>query len=201
MFAGPLFVLVGLTEALTREGFDLTRHAWSLLSNGDLGWIHISLMVITGLLTMAGAAGMRRALRAAGGRGRTWGPLLIAGYGAGVFLAGPLVADPALGFPPGTPDGPPTQVTLPGILHFVVAALGFLCLIAACFVFARRFAGQGERGWAAYSAVTGIAFFAAFAGVASGSATPAINVAFTVAVVLAWAWLTLLAAWLRRAHP
>src|SRR5262249_41571605 len=104
IIAGPLYVLVGLTEALTREGFDLTRHAWSLLSNGDLGWIHMALMVTTGLLTIAGAAGMRRGLQVAGDRGRTWGPLLVGVYGAGVFAAGFLVADPMLGFPPGTPD-------------------------------------------------------------------------------------------------
>lgn len=37
--AGPLFTVVGLTQAFTRPGFDLTRHALSLLENGDLGWI------------------------------------------------------------------------------------------------------------------------------------------------------------------
>jgi hypothetical protein len=35
--AGPFFTIVGLTQAFTRPGFDLTRHALSLLSNGDLG--------------------------------------------------------------------------------------------------------------------------------------------------------------------
>ena len=199
MLAGPLFMIVGLTEALTRPGFDPTRHAWSLLSNGDSGWIHMALMVVTGLLTIAGAAGMRRALPRGGaaGRGRTWGPLLVGLYGTGVFAAGLLVADPALGFPPGTPDGPPTQFTLHGILHFVAAGIGFLSLIAGCFVFARRFAAVGRRGWAAYSVATGIVFFAGFAGVASGSATPAINVAFTIAVGLAWAWVTAVSAYLR----
>jgi hypothetical protein len=27
--AGPLYVAVSLIQALTRDGFDLTRHAWS----------------------------------------------------------------------------------------------------------------------------------------------------------------------------
>jgi hypothetical protein len=35
--AGPLFIMVGLLQAFTREGFDLRRHPLSLLSNGDLG--------------------------------------------------------------------------------------------------------------------------------------------------------------------
>lgn len=33
--AGPLFTVVGLIQAFTRPGFDLTRHALSLLENGD----------------------------------------------------------------------------------------------------------------------------------------------------------------------
>src|SRR2546425_414205 len=36
VIAGPVYVLVSLAQALTRDGFDLTRHAWSLLSNGGL---------------------------------------------------------------------------------------------------------------------------------------------------------------------
>jgi uncharacterized protein DUF998 len=68
--AGPRYVLVSLTEALTRDGFDLARHQWSLLSNGDLGWIHIANLVVTGLVTVAFAVGLRHALRP--GRGGTW---------------------------------------------------------------------------------------------------------------------------------
>src|SRR4051795_8339662 len=63
VIAGPAYVVVSLTEALTRDGFDLTRHAWSMLSNGDLGWIHITTLVVTGLMIIAFAAGLRRSLR------------------------------------------------------------------------------------------------------------------------------------------
>ena len=197
--AGPVYIVVSLIQALTREGFDLTRHAWSLLENGDLGWIQISNLVVTGLLVVACAIGMRRALEA--GRGRTWGPLLIGGYGLGLIGAGLLIADPSLGFPPGTPDGPPVQVTLPGILHFVFAGLGFLSLIAACLVFARRFAAYGQPGWAAYSVVTGVIFLAAFAGIASGSVIAWLNVAFTISVVITWVWVSALSARLMRRLP
>ena len=54
----------GLAEALTRSGFDITRDDLSLLANGPLGWVHITLLVVTGLMTVAGAVGLRRALRA-----------------------------------------------------------------------------------------------------------------------------------------
>ncbi len=46
--AGPLYLIVGLTQALTRPGFDITRHDLSLLSNGDLGWVQISNFVLSG---------------------------------------------------------------------------------------------------------------------------------------------------------
>ena len=53
--AGPLFVVVALLQSYTRDGFDLKRHPFSLLSLGDLGWIQIANFVIVGLLFTAGA--------------------------------------------------------------------------------------------------------------------------------------------------
>ncbi len=72
MVGGPLFVVVGLAQALTRHGFDLTRQALSLLTLGNAGWIQIASFLVTGALAMAFATGMRRALR--GGPGGTWAP-------------------------------------------------------------------------------------------------------------------------------
>jgi hypothetical protein len=190
--AGPLYIIVGMTQMLTRAGFDPARHALSLMSNGDLGWIQIANFLVTGSLVLAAAVGMHRVLHP--GRGGTWGPLLIGLYGLGLIGAGFFVADPALGFPPGTPPGPPVTVSLHGMLHFASGGVGFLGLIAACFVFARRYAALQQRGWAAYSAATGLAFLTAFFGIASGSNNAWIIVAFTAAVVLAWLWLSLVAA-------
>jgi hypothetical protein len=50
VLAGPLYVGVSLAQALTRDGFELTRHAWSLLSNGSLGWLQIANFLVTGLM-------------------------------------------------------------------------------------------------------------------------------------------------------
>jgi hypothetical protein len=41
---------------------------------------------------------------------------------------------------------------------------------------------------------TGVIFLAAFAGIASGSGAPALNVAFAVAVLLGWTWVSVMAA-------
>ena len=195
--AGPVYVGVSLAQALTREGFDLTRHSWSLLSTGDLGWIQITNFVVTGLLTAAGARGMRRALR--GGRVGTWGPQLIGLYGVSLIAAGAFVADPMDGFPARTPAGPPAVFTWHSLMHLVSGAIGFLGLIAGCLVFARRFAAAGERGWAVYSAITGVFFLAAFFGIASGSSSPVTVLAFVAAVLLAWSWVSALSARLRSA--
>jgi hypothetical protein len=77
--AGPVYIGVGLAQALLRPGFDITRHDLSLLANGELGWIQIGNFVLSGVLVIAGALGLRRTLR--NRPGRTWGPLLLAGYG------------------------------------------------------------------------------------------------------------------------
>jgi Protein of unknown function (DUF998) len=188
--AGPFYVVVSLAQALTRDGFDLARHPWSLLSNGGLGWVQITNFLLTGLLTVGCAVGVRRAL------GGTWAPRLIAAYGVSLIAAGVFRADPALGFPRGTPADAAT-VSWHGTLHFVAGAVGFTCLIAACFVLARRFGADGRRGWATYSRITGVLFLAGFVGIASGGGNPVTNVAFVVAVVLAWSWLTAVAVHLR----
>jgi hypothetical membrane protein len=194
VIAGPLYIVVGLLQMLIRPGFDIRRHAFSLLSNGDLGWIQIANFLIAGLLTIAGAVGMWQVLR--GSRGGTWGPLLVGLYGLGLIGAGIFRADPALGFPPGTPEDA-TAISGHGMLHLLSGGIGFLCFVAACFVFARRFAALQQPRWAAYSIATGVIFFAAFVGIASGSKGP-VSVAFAVAVVIAWVWISLMAARLKR---
>jgi hypothetical protein len=195
--AGPLYVAVSLAQALTRDGFDLSRHAWSLLANGDLGWIQIANFIVAGAMTVAGAVGLRRAFasrpqasgpHAAEPRGRRWGPVLLAGYGVSLIGAGVFRADPALGFPVGTPDAS-TAMSWHGALHFAVGGVGFAGLIAACFVLASRFTRTGSRGLAWFSRITGVVFLAGFAGIASGSAGPT-TLAFVAAVLVAWAWVS-----------
>ena len=190
VIAGPVYLIVGLVQAFTRSGFDITRHDLSLLSNGDLGWIQVANFLVSGLLVIAGAFGMRLALH--DGRGKTWGPLLVGVYGLGLIGAGIFKADPAMGFPAGTPADA-TTISSQGLLHFITGGIGFLALIAACFVFARRFTALHQRGLAAYSLVTGVVFFLGFVGIASGSGNSWTVLGLWIGVVFAWTWISVMA--------
>jgi hypothetical protein len=194
VLAGPVYLLVYFVQAFTRPGFDIARHPASVLSNGDLGWIQVTSFVVTGLLLLAGAVGLRRALHP--GRAGTWGPLLLGLSGLAMIAAGVFAADPMDGFPPGTPAGPPTSLSTTGTLHFVTALVGFTAWIALCFVFARRFASRGERGWAIFSIITGVLFPAGFLGSGMGPV-----LAFVGAVVLMLVWISAVLARVRSEVP
>ncbi|MEV0590647.1 DUF998 domain-containing protein [Nonomuraea cavernae] len=161
--AGPLFVATVVVQELTRDGFDPVRHALSQLSLGDSGWIQTANFVVSGLLVLVSAVGLRRLLHP--GPAGTWGPLLIGLYGFGLIWGGVFPTDPAAGFPPGTPDVV-SEPSWHGMLHNLAPVFTGLTLIVACLVFARRFARLGQRGWAAYCLVTAPAYlvlgFAAF---------------------------------------
>jgi hypothetical protein len=175
---------------MVRDGFDITRHSLSLLANGGGGWLHSAMMVTTGLLTVLGAAGLARSFPPE--HRSPWAVRGLTLFGLGVAAAGLLRADPADGFPVGTPDGPPDTVTWHGIGHLAAGGVGFLGLILACLVLARWFHRRNQPGWAVFSVVTGVYYFVSFAGIASGAGNAAINLAFTVAVILGWTWIPLL---------
>ena len=179
--AGPFYVAVSLAQALTRDGFDLTRHPWSLLENGSLGWIQSANLALTGAMVAAFAVGLARA-----GTGR-WASRLLAMYGAGLVGAAVFTADPMAGFPVGADETP----TWHGALHLASGGIGFLAMVAACLMLGRRFAAAGSRGWALSARVTGVAFLAAFAGITTGSTSATLP--FVAGVLLSFGWLTALA--------
>jgi hypothetical membrane protein len=197
VLAGPCYVIVVAAQAATRAGFDPARHPASVLANGPLGWIQITNFLLTGAMTIAAGVGVYRAIGS--GRAR-WAGVLIAGYGTGLVAAGIFRADPAPGFPPSTHnDG--ELVSWHGVLHLVSATCGFTCLVAACFVCAAWFGRARRRGWAWFSGFAGGFFAATFVALASGSGSPASMLAFTAAVVMAWAWLAAVSVHLyREAH-
>ena len=88
-------------------------------------------------------------------------PRLIGLYGAGLMAAGLFRADPADGFGPGAPAGKAAHISWHGDGHLIAASIGFIALIAACFVDRPLPLPPGAPGLAIYSRITGIAFLAA----------------------------------------
>jgi hypothetical protein len=192
----PVFAVVSLAQAFTRQGFDLTRHPLSVLSNGSLGWIQITNFLVSGVLAVAGAVGLRRALR--GTPGGTWAPRLIGINGIGMMAAGVFRMDPADGFPVGTPAGQPAGMSWHSYLHMAAGSVAFVALIAACFVLGRHFSRGGRRGFAVASRAAGLALAAgdgwAMTGGRAGSLT------LCVGVLTAMIWVSVVAAWLRACY-
>ncbi|MEU4396882.1 DUF998 domain-containing protein [Kribbella sp. NPDC023855] len=190
LVAGPLYTAVWLGQAATREGFDITRHPASLLANGGPGWIQTVNFVVAGILSIAAAVGLRRSIA---GRGSRWAPRLLGAYGVGLLLAAIFPADPASGFPAGTPADY-AEISARGMGHFVAGTIGFTGLIAGCLVMAAHYRSTGQAGWARYSTVTGVLFFGAFAGLMAGAGKPVTITAFGVAIVLGWSWIAAICA-------
>lgn len=191
--AGPLFLGAGLLQGLTRDGFDFTRNALSQLSLGDLGWIQVTAFLLTGVLVIAGAVGMRQALRDA--PGGTWAPRLIGVFGASFLLAGAFAADPGAGFPAGAPEARAASLSTHGAIHMFSGMVGYLALCAAFFVLARHFAAQNRRGWAVASRIAPAGILAGFAG------SVATILAFTAGAGLGLLWLTVATTRLMAATP
>ena len=189
---GPMYVIVTLAQALTRDGFDMRQHRFNLLTAGDLGWIHQLNMVLVGVLTVLFAFGVSQMLRT--GRGAVWAPRLLGLFGLAYIVGGVLTADPVAGFPPGT---------TPEMVHHTVQAavqnasrsVSTLLLIATSLVFARWFAAEGRRGWAwIYGTAIPVVFLALTAvGFAVG-----VNPVAPAFLATAWIWMTALAVHLYR---
>ncbi|WP_406284579.1 DUF998 domain-containing protein [Streptomyces sp. NBC_00209] len=191
--AGPLFLGAGLIQGLTRDGFDFTRNALSQLSLGSLGGIQVAAFLLTGVLLVAGALGMRQALRDA--PGGIWAPRLIGVFGASFVLAGLFTADPGAGFPDGAPEARAVSMSTHGAIHMFSGMVGYLALCAAFLVLARHFAAQNQRGWAVSSRIMPAGILV---GLVGSSSTV---LAFTVGAGLGLLWLTAVTTRLMAAAP
>ena len=189
---GPLYVAVTLAQALTRAGFDMRHHRFTLLTAGDLGWIHQSNMVLVGVLTVLFAIGVRRMLRE--GRGALWGPRLLGLFGAAYVFGGLWTADPVAGFPLGT-TAEMVRTTWQGAVQNGSRGASSLLLIAASLVIAGWFAAEGRRAWAwFYGAAIPLVFVALTAvGFALG-----VNPVAPAFLATPWIWVTALAVHLYR---
>ena len=182
----PLFVVVFLVEGPFPAGYSPLRHPVSSLALTEFGWVQDVTFVVTGLLLLGFAAGLRD-------HGR-WLPLLVAVVGIGLIGAGFFPTDPVGGYPVAL-----TERTVQGHLHDAFSGLVFGGLPAACLVSARRSGGP----WARYSVVTAVVFLAGFVlagvGFAQGNALAPVGGLFQrITIIVGFAWLTALAGRLLR---
>lgn len=196
VFAGPFFTLSWLIQGAIRPDYSPLRHPISSLAIGESGWVQTATFIVTGLLVVALAFGLRRVLLARNAPARL-APILITAIGLGLIGAGLFVTDPMNGYPPGTPLLP-ADYSVAGRLHRSLSALVFLALPTLCFVFARLLARWKEAGWSAYSWGTGGAFIAAF--VAStlgflqiGGLESYAGLLQRTTLTIGWTWMMLLA--------
>ena len=194
---GPFYLIVGLIQAFVRDGFSFARHSLSILANGPGGWVQSANFALSGLMVIAAAVGFWRMpaprLRAASG--------FLGAYGVFVFAASIFRADPMDGFPVGTPLGVPTTMTTMGMLHFVVGTLGFVCFAISGFCAIRPLSRRKDRFLMLLSLFSGLSILVGFFGAVliPGISSPTAGIWF--AVVVGWAWLSLLSLKLYRIAP
>jgi hypothetical membrane protein len=205
---GPaVFVVVFLIDdtvpAIRPVGYNPLRHPVSGFAIGEHGWIQTADFLLTGLLLLGFAIGLRAALRRYGAG--TGVSVLFFLMAVGLIGAGVFTADPIGGYPPGTPAIPEAR-TMHGALHDAFSALLFLGLPAACCLIGYRFARSGHRWWAAYSIGTAAAFLAGFILAGMGFAQHPTFVAIggllqRLTVVAGLVWIAALALHLIRQSP
>jgi hypothetical membrane protein len=193
---GPIvFVAVFTVLGAMTPGYDPMRQFVSLLSLSDLGWVQTASFLASGLLIVGAAAGLRRVLRA--GTGSRWAPVAVGLAGLGLLIAGIFPTDPVQGYPPGTPLEMPSAASWHAGLHVFGALLFFAGLPLGAIVLARRFASNGERGWAVSSAASGLVMLVANAVTSAAPGTVGIvpdvaGLLQRVSIVSGLAWLALL---------
>ncbi len=153
---------------------------------------------------VAAAVGMARALRVlGGGPGTVWGPRLgRASTASGSSAAGVFVADPMNGFPAGTPDGPPTAVSVGGVGH-IVARRGSGSSASSPGPWSSR-GTTPPRAAAAWRGSPGSPACSSCWPSSASRAGPRArwsSSAFWVAVILAWTWLAVISVDLYRRTP
>lgn len=153
--AGPVVFVGGfLVLGATRPDYDPVRQFVSLLSLTSIGWSMALVFVLSGLLVLGSALGLRRALRF--GPGSRWVPIGVGLAGAGLVLAGLFPTDAIQGYPPGAPTVMPSSASPTAAVHLAGALLLFLFLPVAAIVAGFRLQVEGRRRAATGSVACGV---------------------------------------------
>lgn len=182
----PIFIGVSLLLTVVSPPFSLARHEISLLLVGQFGWLQMANFILTGVLGLAFAIGLWRNLH--GQKAGTWGPILLGVFGIAFLLAGVFHPDPQLGYPVGAPMGVPAPQTSASTIHSLAFSILALAIIAAGFVFARRFIAEGKRSLGIYSLINSLAIitFVMLGGVSMESGNGGIYLFGAAVTISSW---------------
>ncbi|MEU8227871.1 DUF998 domain-containing protein [Kribbella sp. NPDC048915] len=184
--AAILFVGVAGVEGSIRPAFDWDRHAISMLSLGERGWVMVATFLVTGALVMWVAA----SLRAVDAR-RRWVSRLVTAFSIGLILAGFFPAPRGQGFPAGTPSNLEPEMTTTAILHSVAFQLAFTSLIVAAVLMTVAYARERRPRWALFSGFSAVLIPVLIA--LGATRTIPTGIGFYLASCVAWAWLAAVA--------
>jgi hypothetical protein len=112
-------VAVSFAQVPFRDGFDITRHAFSFLLVGPGGWLQMLNYLAAGSRYVIAGFGLRRNL---GGPTGGTAQILATTLGAGLVVAGLFPPPPSCGYPPGAPPAAPDQISATAILHGIPPA-------------------------------------------------------------------------------
>lgn len=193
--AGPVFIGTYTITGRVASEYDRRRDAVSTLARTDIGWTQTLNFFVSGLLTWAGAAGFRRALRSGTGAGAL--PVLVGAVAMGLIGAGLFATD--------TPEETAREgLSRRGALHVASAVPFFVGLPAACAVAAARFTQEEKSAAKVISANAGaVSITAATLAGAAFSRTEGRLFRWggffqRISVVTGFAWLTYVALLVRR---
>jgi hypothetical protein len=191
--SGPAFCATFVVLGRSQRAYDPRRQAISDLARSQLAPFQVLNFLVSGALTIAGAVGVRRALRP--GACSAALPACVAAVGAGKIAAGIFATDTE------EEMAAAGHLSRRGALHVASAVPVFVCMPLAAAFGARRMAADGRRGRAALSLACGITSITAAAatGATMDPDHPRAGRSGTfqrIAVVSGLGWLSLLCHWL-----
>ncbi|MFC5820752.1 DUF998 domain-containing protein [Nonomuraea harbinensis] len=180
-----LFVVTFVLDGWTRPGYRPVRHAVSALALGPRGWVQGANFIVCGAAITAGAVAV------AGALGSVPLAVVIGVFGLSLVASGVFPMDPMRGYPPGTSEETPTEVSKAHKLHDYAGALVFFALPAAALIAAFVLPETGWKWYSALTAAAGTAGFLAF-GHAWETDHPKAGLVQRATIVVGWVWLGLL---------
>ncbi|TDC87020.1 DUF998 domain-containing protein [Actinomadura sp. 7K507] len=179
------FVVTFLLDGWTRPGYRPVRHPVSALALGSRGWLQTANFVLCGSLITAGAGALAEP------PGNVALAVVVGVFGVSLVASGVFPMDAMRGYPPGTPDETPADLSLRHKLHDWAGMLvfGSLPIAAGIAVFA-----VPDTAWKWYSALTTAALAVGFGvfGQAWEQDSRYAGLVQRATILVGWLWLGLL---------